>query len=94
MAIATTVQLQVAVSPFPTANEPAWDPALGEWVLTDSDGIEYFGNSPGECCRQFVAALHAMSQHARRSPYGAEDLLAYRAERYAASTRLAEATAA
>jgi hypothetical protein len=40
-------QLEVVVSIFPTPGEPVWDSTSQEWVLTDSDGIEYFGATPG-----------------------------------------------
>jgi hypothetical protein len=80
MTTTTLPQLELAVSIFPTPGEPVWHPVVQEWVLTDSDGIECFGATPGECCRQFVEALHTMAQHARRSVYGAEDLLDFRTE--------------
>ena len=80
MTTTTLPQLEVVVSIFPTPGEPVWDSACQEWVLTDSDGIEYFGATPGECCRQFAEALHSMAQHARRSLYGVEDLLDYRTQ--------------
>jgi hypothetical protein len=80
MTTTTLPQLDVAASIFPTAGKSVWHPAIQEWVLTDSDGIEYFGSTPGEYCRQFAEALHIIAQHVRRSLYGVEDLLDYRPE--------------
>jgi hypothetical protein len=79
----TQPQVTFVVDLFPTGSEPVWDPSSQEWMLTDSDGIRYFGATPGECCRQFVETLHTIAQHARRSLYGAEDVLDYRTERRA-----------
>jgi hypothetical protein len=47
-------------------------------VRTDSDGIEYFAATPGECCRQFAEALHTMAQHVRRRTHLLRRLLAAR----------------
>jgi hypothetical protein len=73
-------QVTFVVYLFPTAGQPVWDPICQEWCLTDSDGISYLGSTPGECCRQFVEALHYLAEHARRSLYGVEDLLNYRTQ--------------
>jgi hypothetical protein len=72
--------LDGVTGPFPAASAPTWDRSVQEWVLTDSDGVQYFGATPSQCCAQFLEALHTMAQHVRRSPYGAEDLLDYRTQ--------------
>jgi hypothetical protein len=81
MTATTLPQLEVVVSIYPSPGKPVWHPTIQEWVLTDSDGIEYFGATLGECYSQFAEALHTMAQHVRRSLYGIEDLLDYRTER-------------
>ena len=68
MTTATLSRLEVVVSIFPTPGEPIWDSACQEWVLTDSDGISYCGNTPGECARQFLEALRVAADHYRKNP--------------------------
>jgi hypothetical protein len=66
MTTRTLAQLEVVVNIFPTPGEPVWHPSCQEWCLTDSDGISYFGSTPGECYSQFAEAMHTMVQHFRR----------------------------
>jgi len=80
MTTTTVPQLEVVVNIYPTPGEPIWHPTIQEWCLTDSDGISYFGSTPGECYSQFAEARHSMAQHVRRSLYGVEDLLDYRTQ--------------
>ena len=80
---ATTVpQGQPAVNLFPTANEPVWDDIACEWVLTDSDGIRYWGNTPGECYRQFHEALHYLAVNAQRGGFSVVELREFRAQQH------------
>ncbi len=54
-------------NPFPTVREPIWNATCQEWLLTDSDGIAYGGDTPSACYRQFAEALHYLAVHAGRS---------------------------
>jgi hypothetical protein len=78
MTVTTLPHITFVVSPLPIAGEPIWDAQCQEWCLTDSDGIAYFGATPGACYRQFAEALHTIAQHVRRSLCGSDDLIDYR----------------
>ena len=54
MTVTTLPRITFLFNPLPTAGEPVWDAACQEWVLIDTDGISYCGNTRGECYRQFL----------------------------------------
>ena len=80
MTTATMPQIELAISPFPTAGEPRWDGTCLEWVLTDEDGINYYGNTPDECYRQFSEALHYLARAARSTGFTVAELREFRAQ--------------
>lgn len=42
---------------------PSWDEDMQEWQARDSDGIAYYGDTPGSVYQQFHAALHEIAAH-------------------------------
>ena len=68
MTITTLPHITFLFNPLPTAGEPIWDAECQEWVLVDSDGISYCGNTPGECALQFLEALRVAADHYRKNP--------------------------
>jgi hypothetical protein len=68
-----------APNPFPVVGEPTWDAICMEWVMTDSDGIRYYGSTPNECHRQFCEALHYLAKNAHMSGFTVTELREFRA---------------
>ncbi len=63
----STVTYTEPIVAFPSAGDAEWDAVYQEWVLTDSDGISYFGDTPGQCYTRFHEALHLLAAHMRKS---------------------------
>jgi hypothetical protein len=69
-----------ATETFPTAQEPIWDDICLEWVLIDSDGICYWGETPSQCYDRFHEALHYLAESARKSGLSVSELREFRAQ--------------
>ena len=80
MTITTVRHVELVVNPFPTAGEPMWDDCAFEWCLADEDGFRYWGNTPDECWRQFLEALHYLAESARKGGFSIEELREFRTE--------------
>ena len=80
MQTTTLPELTFVVSPFPTAAEPIWDDICLEWVLTDADGLHYWGDTPNACYASFQEALHYLAVAAHKSGFSIDELRAFRAQ--------------
>ena len=80
MHITTLPHTELVVSTFPTVGDAQWDSTCMEWMLTDSDDVRYYGNTPDECYRQFTEALHYLAKAAHHSGFNIDELREFRAQ--------------